>query len=71
MVFGRDFRKDSRPTSTRHTNKMAVVYSTPLVDHFGMETQWGYTSRGKFRGFKLHASVNQIGLPLRALVTIG
>jgi transposase len=36
-----------------------------------MEAQWGHTSRGKFRGFKLHAVVNQLGLPLRALVTPG
>jgi transposase len=31
----------------------------------------GHTSLGKFRGFKLHAAVNQLGLPLRALVTPG
>jgi hypothetical protein len=36
-----------------------------------MEAEWGYTSRGKFRGFKLHAAVNQYGLPLRAIVTRG
>jgi IS5 family transposase len=36
-----------------------------------MEADWGHTSRGKFRGFKLHAAVNQEGLPLRAVVTSG
>jgi transposase len=36
-----------------------------------MEAGWGHTSRGKFRGFKLHAVVNQLGLPLRAIVTAG
>jgi hypothetical protein len=36
-----------------------------------MEAVWGHTGRGKFRGFKLHAAVNQLGLPLRALVTPG
>jgi IS5 family transposase len=36
-----------------------------------MEAGWGHTSRGKFRGFKLHAAVNQLGLPLRAMVTPG
>ncbi len=51
--------------------KIAVVDSTPLVDLYDMEAEWGYTSRGKFRGFKLHAAVNQLGLPLRALVTPG
>jgi hypothetical protein len=51
--------------------KIAVVDSTPLVDLYDMEAEWGHTSRGKFRGFKLHAAVNQLGLPLRALVTPG
>ncbi len=50
---------------------IAVVDSTPLVDLYDLEAQWGHTSRGKFRGFKLHAVVNQLGLPLRALVTPG
>jgi hypothetical protein len=48
-----------------------IVDSTPLVDLYDMEAAWGYTSRGKFRGFKLHAAVNQLGLPLRAIVTPG
>ena len=51
--------------------KIIVVDSTPLVDLYDMEARWGYTGRGKFRGFKLHAAVNQLGLPLRALVTPG
>jgi hypothetical protein len=50
---------------------IAVVDSTPLEDLYDMEAGWGHTSRGKFRGFKLHAAVNQFGLPLRALVTSG
>ena len=48
-----------------------IVDSTPLVDLYDMEAGWGHTSRGKFRGFKLHAAVNQKGLPLRAVVTSG
>jgi transposase len=48
-----------------------IVDSTPLVDLYDMEARWGYTGRGKFRGFKLHAAVNQLGLPLRALITPG
>jgi hypothetical protein len=48
-----------------------IVDSTPLVDLYDMEAGWGHTSRGKFRGFKLHAAVNQYGLPLRAVVTPG
>jgi len=48
-----------------------IVDSTPLMDLYDMEAGWGHTSRGKFRGFKLHAAVNQLGLPLRAVVTSG
>jgi transposase len=48
-----------------------IVDSTPLIDLYDMEAGWGHTSRGKFRGFKLHAAVNQLGLPLRAVVTPG
>jgi len=50
---------------------LLIVDSTPLVDIYDMEAGWGHSSRGKFRGFKLHAAVNQEGLPLRAVVTPG
>jgi transposase len=46
-----------------------IADSTPLVDLYDMEVGWGYTTRGKFRGFKLHVVVNQLGLPLKATVT--
>lgn len=49
---------------------LLVVDSTPLIDH-DLEAGWGFTSRGPFRGFKLHAAVNQLGLPLKAAVTSG
>jgi IS5 family transposase len=39
------------------------------VDLFDSEASWGKSSRGWFKGFKLHTSVNQQGLPLRAKVT--
>jgi hypothetical protein len=45
---------------------LLIVDSTLLVDLYDMEAGWGYTSRGKFRGFKLHAAVNQEGLPLKS-----
>jgi Transposase DDE domain/Transposase domain (DUF772) len=51
--------------------KTVIVDSTPLVDLYDIEAGWGHTGRGKFRGFKLHAAVNQLGLPLRAIVTPG
>ena len=50
---------------------LLIADSTPLEDLYDMEARWGYTSRGKFRGFKLHAVVNQLGLPLKAAVTAG
>ena len=51
--------------------KTVIVDSTPLEDLYDLEATWGYTGRGSFRGFKLHAAVNQLGLPLRAIVTPG
>ena len=38
--------------------KIAVIYSTSLVDSCDVESEGGHTGRGKFRGFKLHAAVN-------------
>jgi hypothetical protein len=37
---------------------LLVVDSTHLVDLYDIEAGWDHTSRGKFRGFKLHATVN-------------
>jgi len=51
--------------------RLLVVDSTPLEDRRDPEGRWGYTSRGPFKGFKLHIAVNQEGLPLKALVTLG
>ena len=51
--------------------RLLVVDSTPLEDRRDPEAEWGYTSRGAFKGFKLHVTVNQKGLPLRAMVTPG
>lgn len=48
-----------------------IADSTPLVDLYDMEARWGVTSKGPFKGFKLHAVVNQLGLSLKALVTTG
>ena len=48
-----------------------IADSTPLVDLYDMEARYGITSRGPFKGFKIHAVVNQAGLPLKALVTTG
>jgi hypothetical protein len=48
-----------------------ITDSTPLVDLCDMEAQWGFSSRGAFKGFKLHVAVNQLGLPLKAIVSTG
>ena len=48
-----------------------IADSTPLIDLYDMEAQCGVTSRGRFKGFKVHTIVNQAGLPLRGLVTTG
>lgn len=48
-----------------------IADSTPLVDLYDMEAKWGFSSRGPFKGFKLHVAVNQLGLPLKGIVTSG
>ena len=65
------FRKISGMLELVSPTTFLIVDSTPLVDLYDMEARWGYTRRGKVQGFKLHAVVNQLGLPLRALVTPG
>ena len=65
------FTKISSMLQLVEPTTLLIVDSTPLVDLYDMEAGWGHTSRGKFRGFKLHAAVNQRGLPLKALVTSG
>ena len=51
-----------------HTTHI-IVDSTPLKDMYDMEAKWGWTCRGPVKGFKLHVVVNQLGLPLRAIIT--
>lgn len=46
-----------------------IIDSTPLKDMYDMEAKWGFTSRGPVKGFKFHSAVNQLGLPLNAIVT--
>jgi hypothetical protein len=70
-LLEKTFGKISRMLQLISPTILLIVDSTPLVDLYDMEASWGYTSRGKFRGFKLHAAVNQLGLPLRAVVTSG
>jgi len=53
-----------------HTTHL-IVDSTPLKDMHDMEAKWGFTCRGPVKGFKLHSVVNQLGLPLKGIVTSG
>jgi hypothetical protein len=46
-----------------------ILDSTPLKDMHDPQAEWGYTSRGPVKGFKLHVAVNQLGLPLKAIIT--
>lgn len=55
--------KDNIPTTH------LIVDSTPLKDMHDLEAEWGWTSRGPVKGFKLHVAVNQLGLPLRAIIS--
>jgi hypothetical protein len=48
-----------------------IVDSTPLKDLYDLEAKWGFSSRGPFKGYKLHVAVNQYGLPLNATITTG
>ena len=70
-LLGRVFEWFSRLVRMVAPTTLLVVDSTPLVDLYDMEAEWGYTARGPFRGFKLHTAVNQLGLPLNATVTSG
>jgi hypothetical protein len=63
--------KMSRTLQLAAPTTLLIADSTPLVDLYDMEAKWGYTSEGPFKGFKLHAVVNQLGLPLKAVVTPG
>ncbi len=50
---------------------MLVADSTPLVDEEDPDAKVGFNSRGAFKGFKTHLSVNWLGLPLKAILTTG
>jgi len=51
--------------------ELLVVDSTPLEDWRDPDARWGFYSRGPFKGFKVHVSVDQLGLPRKAVVTPG
>lgn len=46
-----------------------IFDSTPIVDYNDPDAEVGFYSRGPFKGFKEHYSVNQLGIPVRAVFT--
>jgi len=48
-----------------------ILDSTPMEDYKDPDARWGHTSRGEFKGFKLHMSVDERSVPLRAEFTTG
>ena len=48
-----------------------IVDSTPLEDERDPDARVGHTSKGPFKGFKLHMSSDEDRVPLRATVTTG
>jgi hypothetical protein len=65
------FKKTADMMQLIEPTKILIADSTPLEDLCDLEAKWGHSSRGRFKGFKLHAVVNQLGLPLKAIVTTG
>jgi len=46
-----------------------IFDSTPVVDYDDPDAEIGFYSRGPFKGFKDHFSVNQLGIPIRNIFT--
>jgi transposase len=70
-VLEETFKKTASTLQTIIPTTHLIADSTPLEDLYDLEAKWGFTCRGRFKGFKLHAVVNQLGLPLNALFTSG
>ena len=70
-VLEETFKKNADIIQVLVPTTHLIADSTPLIDLYDMEAKWGFSSRGPFKGFKLHVVVNQLGLPLKAIVTSG
>jgi transposase len=70
-VLEETFKKTASTLQTIIPTTHLIADSTPLEDLYDLEAKWGFTCRGRFKGIKLHAVVNQLGLPLNALFTSG
>ena len=65
------FEKLARLVGTLVPIELLVVDSTPLEDPRDPDAKTGFYSRGPFKGFKVHVSVDQLGLPRKARITPG
>jgi len=63
-LLGDEYIRLARPDWT-------LVDSTPLADEHDREGRAGKTSRGWFRGYKLHTGCDELSVPLRATFTMG
>ena len=70
-VLEATFKKTANIVQVLAPTTHLIADSTPLLDLYDLEAKCGFTCRGPFKGFKLHAVVNQLGLPLKAIVTPG
>ena len=70
-ILEETFQKTAKIIQVLIPTTHLIADSTPLVDLYDMEAKSGFTHRGHFKGFKLHSVVNQLGLPLKAIVTPG
>lgn len=52
-------------------SEWTILDSTPLEDENDSDAKTGYTSMGKFKGFKLHTGCDESEVPLRATFTTG
>ena len=52
-------------------SEWTILDSTPIPDKEDPDARKGYTSKGEFWGFKLHASCDEYCVPLRATFTTG
>lgn len=64
-LFGDQYLKE------RKSSIWTILDSTPLEDQWDPDARVGHTSKGLFKGFKLHMSCDEDRVPLRADFTTG
>lgn len=53
------------------SNTLLIFDSAPIVDEQDKDAKVGCYSKGFFKGFKIHLSINQLKMPLKAIFTHG